>query len=215
MRAAAQIAAETMKRQHDRSGLKPPDFQQGDLVWLDGKNLALQYEKTKLAPKRFGPFRIEKSIGPGSYRIKLPETWKIHPVFHSTLLLPYKETIEHGDNYTRPPPDIINDHPEHEVEAIINVKKDRRYKKEDEQLRYTVKWKGYPDSENTEEPLSNMLNAPGLLEQYHRNHPNKPKPSQLIINLSKMFIKAPPALMVRLANAVDLYNKDKGGKTKN
>ena len=60
-----------------------------------------------------------------------------------------------------------------------------------------------------------MLNAPELLEQYHRNHPNKPKPSRLIINLLKMFIKAPPALMVRLANAVDLYNKDKGGKTKN
>ena len=136
-------------------------------------------------------------------------------MFHSTLLLPYKETVEHGDNYTRPPPDIINDHPEHEVEAIINVKKDRRYKKEDEQLRYTVKWKGYPDSENTEEPLSNMLNAPELLEQYHRNHPNKPKPSQLIINLSKMFIKAPPTLMERIANMIDSYNRDKVGKTKN
>src|SRR5271169_4730844 len=132
----------------------------------------------KLAPKRFGPFRIEKSIGPGSYRLKLPETWKIHPVFHSTLLLPYKETIEHGDNYTRPPPDIINDHPEHEVEAIINVKKDRRYKKEDEQLRYTVKWKGYPDSENTEEPLSNMLKHPNSSNnttkttRTNRNHRN-------------------------------------------
>src|SRR5271168_1993349 len=133
-KAAAQIAAETMKRQHDRFGSTPPDFQPGDLVWLDGKNLALQYEKTKLAPKRFGPFQIEKPIGPGSYCIKLPESWKIHPVFHSTLLLPYKETTEHGDNYTQPPPDIINDHPEHEVEAIINVKRNRRYKKEDEQL---------------------------------------------------------------------------------
>src|SRR5271156_5594728 len=112
-----------MKRQYDPSGLNPPDFQQGDLVWLDGKNLTLQYEKTKLAPKRFGPFQIEKSIGPRSYHIKLPETWKIHPMFHLTLLLPYKETTEHGENYTQPPPDIINNHPEHEVKAIINIKR--------------------------------------------------------------------------------------------
>ena len=46
--------------------------------------------------------------------------WTIHDVFHVSLLTPYRETIEHGTNYTRPPPDLIEDAEEYEVEAILN-----------------------------------------------------------------------------------------------
>ena len=46
--------------------------------------------------------------------------WTIHDAFHASLLTPYRETIEHGTNYTRPPPDLIEDAKEYEVEAIVN-----------------------------------------------------------------------------------------------
>ena len=199
--AATHIANEMMKRSHDRSGITKP-FQPGDQVWLDGKNLRLQYPSAKLAPKRFGPFPIEQTIGHGSYRITLPKTWKIHPVFHGSLLLPYRETLEHGANFTRPPPDVIDAEEEYEVEAIIDAKLDKRFKK-GEQLRYFVKWKGYPDSENEWIPLQNLLHSHDLIDEYHMKHPNKPKPPKLTMAFTRIFAKQPTSLMRSIAMAVE------------
>ena len=42
-----------------------------------------------MARKHEGPFEIKEVIGPVTYPLKLPETWKIHNVFHATLLRPY------------------------------------------------------------------------------------------------------------------------------
>jgi hypothetical protein len=64
-------------------------FKKGDEVWLDSKNLKLPYPMRKLAPKREGPFPIIEVISPLSYRLKLPNQWKIHPVFHTHLLTPF------------------------------------------------------------------------------------------------------------------------------
>jgi hypothetical protein len=40
----------------------------------------------KIAPKMEGPFKIKEVLGPVTYRLKLPETWRIHDVFHAILL---------------------------------------------------------------------------------------------------------------------------------
>ena len=55
-----------------------------------------------------------------NYQLTLPSHWKIHPVIHVVLLKPYKETEQHGPNFTRPPPDIENDEEQYEVERILN-----------------------------------------------------------------------------------------------
>ena len=60
-------------------------FVKGQKVWLDTRNLKTSYHK-KIAPKREGPFEIDKVLGPVTYRLKLPETWRIHNVFHAILL---------------------------------------------------------------------------------------------------------------------------------
>ena len=99
----------------------PPDsYQIGDKVWLKAKHLALPYQMPKLAPKCHEPFTIIKRVSPVAYQLKLPMAWTIHDVFHASLLTPYRETIEHGANYTRPPSDLIKDTEEYEVEAIVN-----------------------------------------------------------------------------------------------
>ena len=60
-------------------------FEKGQKVWLDSQNLKTSYHK-KIGPKREGPFEIEEVLGPVTYRLKLPISWKIHNVFHVVLL---------------------------------------------------------------------------------------------------------------------------------
>ena len=65
-------------------------FEKNQKIWLNTRNLKMNHHK-KIAPKREGPFEIEEVLGPVTYRLKLPTTWKIHNVFHATLLRPYIE----------------------------------------------------------------------------------------------------------------------------
>ena len=62
-------------------------------------------------------------LGPVTYCLQLPGTWRIHPMFHATLLSSYLETAVHGPNHTRPPPDLIEDKEQWEVEAIVGHKR--------------------------------------------------------------------------------------------
>ena len=53
----------------------PSQYQIGDQVWLEATNLKVHHQKTKLAPKRYGPFPIIKEISPVAYQLSLPATW--------------------------------------------------------------------------------------------------------------------------------------------
>ena len=119
-------------------------YKTGDQVWLEGRNLRIDRPSVKLAPKRYGPFKIRKVLSPITYQLTLPPQWKIHNVFHADLLTPYQETELHGPNFTRPPPDLIEGEEEYEVEEILQSRRFGRGRK----VQYLVKWKGYPESEN-------------------------------------------------------------------
>jgi len=140
-----------------------PRWKKGQEVWLEAKNLSLPYGSVKLAPRRHGPFRIEEAVSPVAYRLRLPPQWTIHPVFHASLLTPFMQTKEHGENYSRPPPDLINDQEQYEVETLRSHQ--RHGKKR--QLQYLVKWKGYPESDNIWE-LVDHIQAPWLVKEYEQ-----------------------------------------------
>jgi hypothetical protein len=97
-------------------------FIENQLVWLEGTNLHLSHPMAKLRPKQFGPFHINKVISPCVYCLNLPKHWKIHNIFHASLLSPYTKTPEHGPNYPEPPPELINDQPEYEVEQVLGFR---------------------------------------------------------------------------------------------
>jgi hypothetical protein len=92
----------------------------GDKVWLEGRNLRLCYPSRKLAPRWEGPFEIAQVISPVAFRLQLPPTWKIHNVFHASLLSTYRETTEHGPNYSNPPGDLIGGEEEFELDRILS-----------------------------------------------------------------------------------------------
>ena len=124
----------------ERRKLTFTPFNVGDKVWLDTKNLKMNHHK-KIGPRREGLFEITKVIGPITYQLQLPKTWKIHNVFHATLLRQYKETEVYGANFTKPPPDLIEGEEVYEVENIL------KHWKRGRGHQYYVKWKGYPISE--------------------------------------------------------------------
>ena len=112
----------------------------------------------KLHAKRYGPFTVSKAISHVAYQLKLPGTWKIHNVFHTSYLSPYRETLEHGPNYLEPPPNILEGQPEWEIEAIIGMRLFGRKREK----QYRVHWKGYSDAHDTWE-LEQNIHAPELL----------------------------------------------------
>jgi hypothetical protein len=150
------------------------EWEKGQKVWLEAKNLSLPYGLIKLASRRHGPFLIKRVISPVVYQLRLPPQWTIHPVFHTSLLTPYIETKEHGENFSRPPPDLINDEEQYEVEAIRSHRRQGRKK----QLQYLIKWKGYPESDNTWEPADHVQ-APQLIRQYERRQGSSIKATQV------------------------------------
>src|SRR6266404_1622676 len=90
------------------------------------------------------------------------------------LLSPYKETTPHGPNYLCPPPEVIGQEDNHyEVEAILQS----RQTKNRRGIQYIVKWKGYPDSDNSWEPASHMKNTLNLVTAFHKRYPHFPQPS--------------------------------------
>jgi hypothetical protein len=118
-RTAALEALQKSQEHHEQHPQKYKEFQIGDKVWLKGTNLKRIEGTPKLSPRRYGPFGVATRISHIAYCLNLPETWKIHNVFHASLLTPYKETPEHSKNFLEPPPDIIDDTPEWEVEMIL------------------------------------------------------------------------------------------------
>ena len=130
-------------------------------MWLEGTNLHTTHPTRKLGPKRYGPFKVREVVGHTNFRLELPSHWKIHDVFHVKLLHPYKETEEHGENFTEPPHDLINGEPEWGVEQILDIRTWRSGKQ------YLIHWKGYSNAHDSWEPWEN-INAPLLMVEFEK-----------------------------------------------
>ncbi|QRW20759.1 Retrotransposable element Tf2 protein [Rhizoctonia solani] len=98
-----------------------PEYSVGEKVWLDGKNVELRTNSNKLDPKQLGPFKVTEKISSHTYRLKLPETLKIHDVFYVGLLSKTHESPSQPFP-DRPPPETIEGEEEYEVEQIIDSK---------------------------------------------------------------------------------------------
>ncbi|ESK82005.1 retrotransposon nucleocapsid protein [Moniliophthora roreri MCA 2997] len=159
------------RRMKERNGRHFNRFKKGQKVWLEGKNLSLGYPSPKLLPKREGPFKIEEVMGPVTYKLKLPFQWRIHPVFHTSLLTPFKENDVHGPNFLEPPPDIVKGQEEFEVEAIIGHRpKGKKKRKIQKPTHYLMSWKEYNSSHNQWKRPSTLKHSMELYLEYKIRH---------------------------------------------
>ena len=157
-------------------------------MWLKGRNLTTTHPTTKLAPRPYGPFPVTCVISCMS--LKLPPQWKIHNVFHATLLTPYKETTLNGSHYQEPAPELVKGQPEWEVEHIMRVR--RRHN----QLQYLIRWKGFSDAHDSWEPARH-LHADQLIQDFYKEHPSairNPPPHTITIRSIAMSAPNSPVI---------------------
>ncbi|KAE8952718.1 hypothetical protein PR001_g33173 [Phytophthora rubi] len=162
-------AQERMKYYYDKNRLGQ-NLEVNDMVLLDGKNLDIRHkgyaQSKKLAPRYIGPFPVLKKVSKDSYELGLSKGLKLHPVFHTSLLKPYRKDPKRRQQVNKV---VLADGTEGQlVEAVIGH---RKYKG---QPQYKIWWLGETESDATWEPVENLTQIPGLIDLYW-NSKKRPK----------------------------------------
>ena len=135
-------------------------FKKGCKVWLERWNLKCSLPNPKFTAKQERPFTITEVLSPVTYKLQLPQSWKIHNTFHASLLTPYHKNEIHRRNFPSLPPDLINNKEHYEIKKIL------QYKGAPFQQQYLVHWKGYTAKEDSWLPETEFSTAKELLQDY-------------------------------------------------
>ena len=120
----------------------------GDLVLLPAKNLSFKNIPAKLQKKFVGPFEVIEKIGSQAYRLKLPDSWTIHDVFHISLLKKWKTAVFMAD-FNEPEEELnLEERKTEKIEKLLRWKKTER----GQPHAYLVLWEGLPLEDATWEP---------------------------------------------------------------
>ena len=147
-----------------------PNLLPGQKVWLLRRHVSTTRPSSKLDVRRLGPFSIIEPIEASAFRLQLPSSMQIHPVFHVSLLELHVENTFPGRAVDIPLPIQVDGFPEFEVHSIL----DSRFKRS--KLEYLVDWIGYDASDRTWEPAENLTNAKDAVATFHIQFPSRPRP---------------------------------------
>ena len=165
-----EMAAAQAKYEDDanRTRQPAPIFKVGDEVWLDAKNIRTKRPARKLDWKNLGRFKIKRVLNSWAYELELPETMKVHPVFHVSKLSLVTSHPLPGQVQQPAQPIEVDGEISWEVEDILDSRK-----VQGGYVQYLVKWMG--EDVPLWEKGKNLDNCDQLLDTFHRLYPNKPR----------------------------------------
>ena len=205
-------AQELQKRAHNK-GVKPQSYTSSNKVWLSSKHLRTK-RNCKLEAKFLGLFWVLHPVGKQAYKLELPKKWRIHDVFHVSLL-------EQNTTKKRQVNNILLDF---EFEAGNNeeykgdgIQDSVVYTKESAtgqlpRFYFLILWKSYPEEENTWEPVLAILHLLRLTNAYHKNNLERPTATSLPVNMAPLMARPTAALTKkrgRLAKSITTTERAK------
>nr|GFB02076.1 ribonuclease H-like domain containing protein [Tanacetum cinerariifolium] len=142
--------AQQVMKSHADGKRRDVEFAVGDLVYLKLRpyrqvSVAKRVNK-KLSPRFYGPFEVMERIGHVAYRLKLPLTSSIHPVFHVSQL---KRVIGDHQVVCDLPYGLVTESPLVPAE-VCGSRLNGGHRE------VLIAWKGMPESEATWEGFKEM-----------------------------------------------------------
>jgi hypothetical protein len=85
------VMAQNRMKQEEDQHRREMEFEVGDWVFLriqpyKQMSLKKQTMDNKLEPKYYGPYKVLQRIGSMAYKLELPPSSRVHPVFHVSCL---------------------------------------------------------------------------------------------------------------------------------
>lgn len=121
-----QHAIRRQREQADRRRRPGPEYHPGQWVWLSTRDLRLQLPCKKLNPRYVGPFQITRQITPVSFRLALPNHFRIAPTFHVSLLKPANGPNEEEEEVTSdqsPLPTMVDGEEAYQVRELLDSRR--------------------------------------------------------------------------------------------
>uniref|UniRef100_A0A803T7I9 Gypsy retrotransposon integrase-like protein 1 n=1 Tax=Anolis carolinensis TaxID=28377 RepID=A0A803T7I9_ANOCA len=161
-------AKEDYKRHADKHRQPGPEIKVGDRVFLSTRFLPSHRPCRKLDARFIGPYPVVAQLNPVTFKLQLPRSMRIHPVFHRSLLLP-ADGVRPDVDRPAPVPILVDGEDEFEVQDILDSRFHRR------RLQYLIDWVGFGPEERSWEDAS-TVHAPDLTRRFHQTYPAKPRP---------------------------------------
>ena len=99
---------ELYKRYVDKKRIVAPEYKDGDLVWIQTPPSLNIENSSKLAPCKYGPYKVVQVLSNNNYKINIKNSPfpKHYPIFHVSELEPYRRTPTEFLNRTSDPESI-------------------------------------------------------------------------------------------------------------
>ena len=145
------------------------EYNVGDQVLLSTKHIRFRNRPQKLKRRFVGPFEIVKKISRAAYELRLPDSWLMHPVFHISLLKPWRESVWSSPVDLQPDDIEIAAQPTYVVEKILRWRKVQVGRKKTRE--FLVTWRDYPLEEAMWIPEQNFTYPNELSKMIKRDKP--------------------------------------------
>ena len=151
------LTSKTLQTRYaNRKRREEPEYEVGDRVMLDSRNIRRTLKKAgrsaKFYARYIGPFWIlEARRETSNYKLDLPTEYRVHPNFHTKLLRPFVENDKEQFPLREPPrpPPLVPEDDQYEVERILDHRAEhRRGRGRRTRTEYLVRWMGYGEEED-------------------------------------------------------------------